>query len=123
MEELIKSSKDMLGCLKAEYENLQVAFKAETDVQKMDDLDTKISQIGKAIVELEIKVLSLEVAAKKSTFDPSRLGPLAKSMSDHCQETSRVIKEYSDSIDQAKYLASRVESGAKLVGNILKTIA
>lgn len=123
MEELIKSSKGILDGLKAEYDRLQEAFKAETDVNTMDALDTKISQVGKDIVALESKVLSLEVAAKKSSFDPSRLGPLAKSMSDHSQETSRVIKDYSDSLEQAKYLASRVATGAKLVGDVLKTIA
>ena len=123
MEELIKSSKNMLDGLNAEYERLQEAFKAETDIQKMDELDTKIKHIGKVIVELDSKVLSLEVAAKKSAFDPSRLGPLAKSMSEHSQETSQAIKEYSDSIKMAEYLASRVKSGAKLIGDILKTIA
>src|SRR3989338_6325589 len=108
MKELINSAKSMRDGLKAEHDRLQKVFKAETDVNKMDALDTQSSQIGKDIVALESKVLYLEVAAKKSSFAPSRLGPLAKSMSDHSRETSRVIKEHSDSVEQAKYLALRV---------------
>jgi len=123
MEELIKSSKEMLEGLKAEHDSLQEAFKAETDVNKMDALDTQISQIGKDIVTLESKVTALEVATKKSSFDPSRLAALTKVMSEHAQETSQAIKGYVDSIAGAKYLASRVASGAKLVGNALKMIA
>lgn len=123
MDEMIKSSKAMLDGLKAEYDRLQEAFKAETDVGKMDALDTQISGIGKDIVELETKVLALEVAAKKSSFDPTRYAALSKSFSDHAAETSRAVKEHSDSVEQAKYLASRVATGAKLVGDVLKSIA
>lgn len=123
MEELINSSKGMRDGLKAEYEKLQAAFKAETDVEKMDVLDVQISKIGKDIVALESNVLSLEVAAKKSSFDPARMKTLAKNMADHGLETQRAIQEHADSVEQAKYLATRVAGGAKIIGDVLKTIA
>ncbi len=123
MDELIKSSKEIRDGLKAEYEKLQAAFKAETDTDKMDVLDVQISKIGKDFVALETNVLSLEVAAKRSSFDSTRMKALAKNMADHGLETSRVVREHSDSVEQAKYLATRVASGAKIIGDALKTIA
>ncbi|MDP3543523.1 MAG: hypothetical protein Q8T11_13720 [Elusimicrobiota bacterium] len=123
MNELIKAAKDLLSDLKGDYDALGESFAAETDLDKMNALDNQISQIGKDIVGLENKVLALEVAAKKSSFDPNELGSLASRMSEHRAETARVIKGHTESVEQAKYLASRVSTGAKLIGEVLRTIA
>ncbi|MCX5785832.1 MAG: hypothetical protein NTX59_09080 [Elusimicrobia bacterium] len=122
MENIIDSSKVLLKSLKTDYANLQTAFKAETDIEKMDELDVQISKIGKDIVFLESKVISFEIAAQKTSFNSVQLAPLLKEINEHNQETARVIREHTDAVERAKYLASRVTSGAKLVGDILTKI-
>lgn len=122
MDELISSLKTLREGLDAEYACLQEVFKVETDVEKMDALDIKMTQLGKDITALATKILAAEVAAKKSSFDPGLMRELAKRVAEHGAKTARAIKEHSDSVEQANFLASRVASGIKLVGDILKTI-
>ena len=122
MENVIESSTALLTSLKADYLNLKAAFKAETDIEKMDVLDTQISKMGKDIVDLESKRMAFEVAAKKTSFNPTRLAPLLAEMNAHREETSRVIQEHTDSVMRATYLASRITSGTKLIGSLLAKI-
>lgn len=122
METVIESSTALLASLKADYLNLQAAFKTETDIEKMDELDLQLGKIGKDIITLESKILAFEVAVKKSSFNPDRLAPMLAEITAHREETARAIQEHNDSIAKATYLASRIKSGTQLIGELLSKI-
>lgn len=123
MEELIKESQTLLENYKAEYAHLGELFKAETDVQKMDELDKQIPAIGKNIVNLEIKILNLQQQAKRTKFNPDGLRQFASQIAAHAVETQTAIKSYTDSTKNAQYFASRISSGVSLIADITRRIA
>ena len=123
MEELIKESQALLENYKTEYDRLGELFKAETDVQKMDELDKRIPEIGKDIVNLEVKILNLQQQAKRTKFNPEGLRQFASAIAAHAVETQTAIKTYTDSTKNAQYLASRISSGVSLIADIAKRIA
>lgn len=120
MNELATSLRGLLDTLQAQYNQLQQAFDAETDMPKADALDKKLSQIGKDLVSAKSQLMAAETAAQKSSFEPSKLKALAQVVTAHADQTRQAIASYTDSIEQANHLASRVASAMQLAGNILK---